>query len=144
MAQASRLRIRFATFVLLRELRVSSERTARTGPALGFSVGITFEHPAWLLLLALAAPAIWTGLAWFASMSRIRRLSAVAARVVLIALITAMLAGASSVRRTQRLAVIGLLDVSDSVRLFGHAPPSPTPDGATEYTSLTPSRSASA
>lgn len=84
-----------------------------------FPVGLTFEHPAWLLLLLLAAPAAWAGLRWFSSMSRVRRVSAVLLRVVLIALITAMLAGASAVRKTDKLAVIGVVDVSGSVRLFG-------------------------
>lgn len=82
-------------------------------------MGLTFEHPAWLLLLLLAAPVAWMGLQWFSSMSRIRRWTAVGTRVILISLITSMLAGASSVRRTDRMAVIGIIDVSASVRLFG-------------------------
>lgn len=82
-------------------------------------MGVTFEHPAWLLLIIAAVPMAWAGLRWFAPMSRIRRWSAVLLRVLLISLISAMLAGASSVRRTDRLAVIGVVDVSESVRMFG-------------------------
>lgn len=83
------------------------------------SVGLTFEHPEWLWVLLLAGPAGWVAMRWFASMSRIRRISAVAFRVLLIALIAGMLAGASSVRRSAKLAVIGVVDVSGSVRMFG-------------------------
>jgi uncharacterized membrane protein len=83
--------------------------------------GITFERPVWLLLLLLAAPAAWVGLRWFVSMSMLRRWSAVVARVLLIALLAGMLAGASMVRKTDRLAVIGVVDVSGSVRRYGDA-----------------------
>jgi uncharacterized membrane protein len=82
-------------------------------------VGLTFEHPGWLFLLLLAIPVAWAGLRWFAPMSMVRRWSAVAIRVLLIALVSAMLAGASSVRRTDRLAVVAVVDVSQSVRMFG-------------------------
>lgn len=83
--------------------------------------GITFERPVWLLLLILAVPTVWVGLRWFVSMSMVRRWSAVAARVILIALVAGMLAGASMVRKTERLAVIGVVDVSGSVRRYGDA-----------------------
>jgi Ca-activated chloride channel homolog len=89
--------------------------------------GITFERPLWLLLLLVVAPTTWIGLRWFVSMSVVRRWSAVLARVVLIALVAGMLAGASMVRRTDRLAVIGIVDVSGSVRRFADA--GMTPDG---------------
>ncbi|MEX2219048.1 MAG: VWA domain-containing protein [Phycisphaerales bacterium] len=81
-------------------------------------MSVTFEHPAWLLLILLAIPIAWAGLRWFSSMSRARRLSAVLLRVTVIALVSAMLAGASSIRRTDRIAVIGVVDVSSSVRMF--------------------------
>jgi Ca-activated chloride channel homolog len=88
------------------------------GP-LRFPVGITFEQPVWLLLIVLAVPLALIGLWWFDAMSRVRRLSAVLLRVILISLISAMLAGASAVRRTAELAVVGVVDVSGSVRMFG-------------------------
>lgn len=69
--------------------------------------------------MLLAIPLAWAGLWWFDAMSRARRVSAVLLRVILIALISAMLAGASSVRRTAELAVVGVVDVSGSVRMFG-------------------------
>lgn len=86
---------------------------------LGLSLG--FDQPAWLWLVAAALPLAWLGARWFASMSVVRRGSAVALRVLLVALIAGMLAGASAVRRTDRIAVIGVVDVSGSVRRFAGA-----------------------
>lgn len=79
---------------------------------------LRFEQPEWLLLLGLAVPVAVLGLRWLVAMSPARRWSAVITRVVLIALITGMLSGATAVRRTQRLAVIALVDVSGSVERF--------------------------
>ena len=56
-------------------------------------------------------------------MSPVRRASAVVLRVGLLALLAAMLAGASAVRRTDRIAVVGIVDVSGSVRMFGSLGP---------------------
>lgn len=72
--------------------------------------------PAWLLLLALGAPVAWTGLRWLSAMSMVRRVSAVVLRVLLIALIAGVLAGASTMRSADRLALIAVVDVSGSVR----------------------------
>lgn len=77
-----------------------------------------FEQPIWLLLGLLVIPVVWTGLRWFVSMGKVRRVSAVVLRSVLIALVAGMLAGVSTVRVTNRLATIGVMDVSDSVRRF--------------------------
>lgn len=82
-------------------------------------MGLTFDQPSWLWLLVLAVPTALGGVAWFSSMSRVRKWAAVGARVIVIALLAAMLAGASSVRKLDRMAVIGVVDVSESVRLFG-------------------------
>jgi len=82
-------------------------------------VSLTLAQPWWLLLAALAAPLGVVALRSFDAMSRLRAWSAVVARGGLLALLAAMLAGAASVRQTDRLAVIGVVDVSDSVRRFG-------------------------
>lgn len=84
-------------------------------------MGLTFSNPAWLFVLLLIIPTFWIGLKWFASMGRVRRWSVVLARAALLALIAAILAGLSSERRSDRIAVIGVFDVSDSVRLFANA-----------------------
>lgn len=77
---------------------------------------LRFEQPEWLALLALAAPAVVLGLRWLVGMSPVRRWSAVLARLALIALVTGMLAGATAVRRTERLAVVAVIDISGSVQ----------------------------
>lgn len=80
------------------------------------SVPVTFEQPWWLLLALLALPVIVSGMISLRSMSRVRAWSVVLLRSLLIALVACMLAGASTVRRTDRLAVIAVVDVSESVR----------------------------
>jgi uncharacterized membrane protein len=82
-------------------------------------VQVSFDQPVWLWLIALAVPLAAAGAMCFSAMSRVRRWSAIAVRVVLLALLSAMLAGASAVRRTDKVAVVAVVDVSDSVRLFG-------------------------
>jgi Ca-activated chloride channel family protein len=84
-------------------------------------VPVTFEQPWFLLLLGLAAPVAWIGLTWFTTMSRLRAWTGVVARVALIALVAGMLAGASAVQWTSRLAVVAVVDVSRSVRTFAGA-----------------------
>lgn len=84
---------------------------------------VRFENPAWLLVAAMAIPAGWMALRWFMTMSRIRRWSAAVARAALLALIASLLAGAVSVHRTNRLAVVAVIDVSESVRRFARPDP---------------------
>ncbi len=71
-----------------------------------------------MLLLAVALPMAVAGLYWFIAMSRWRRWSALILRALLIALLCAMLAGATSIRRTDKLAVVAVVDISGSVRSF--------------------------
>ncbi|MEM7755323.1 MAG: VWA domain-containing protein [Planctomycetota bacterium] len=80
---------------------------------------VSFEDPRWLWALAVAVPLAVVGLRWFVAMSGLRRWSAVLVRAVLSALIVALLAGASSVREVDRLAVVAVVDVSESVSRFG-------------------------
>lgn len=79
---------------------------------------LTFERPYWLWLMLLAIPAAFVGLRWFLSMSGSRRVLSVLLRGVLIALLSGLLAGASTVHESKRLAVIGVIDASGSVRRF--------------------------
>lgn len=79
---------------------------------------MTFEAPAWLWLALLGVPAGALAIRLLAAMTLVRRWSAALARAALIALITITLAGASSVRQTNRLAVVAVIDVSGSVRRF--------------------------
>lgn len=82
---------------------------------------MTFANPIWLLVALIALPCAWTAWKWFRSMSRGRALSAGAARAILLALLAMALAGAASVRQSDRVAVIGVVDVSDSVRQYADA-----------------------
>ena len=80
---------------------------------------ITFDNPSWLWLGLLAIPMAAMAIRDFrAAMSTYRAWSAALARAVLIALIATILAGASSVRETKRLAVVAVVDISDSMRLL--------------------------
>ncbi|MCA9309906.1 MAG: VWA domain-containing protein, partial [Phycisphaerales bacterium] len=81
-------------------------------------MSITFAHPAWLLLLLLVVPVGWTAWRWFQAMTRLRMITTIAARSLLIALIACMLAGAATVRVTDRVAAIAVVDVSESVTQF--------------------------
>lgn len=81
-------------------------------------MGVDFAQPLWLGLALVALPTCWAALRWLRSMSGVRAASAGLLRLVVIALIAAMLAGATAVRRTDRMATIVVVDVSESVRTF--------------------------
>lgn len=89
---------------------------------------VRFEHPEWLWVVAAAIPMGYLAVRWFLTMSRVRRWSAALARAFLLAALASLLAGAVSVRRTDRLAVVGVIDVSDSVRRFASGPSDLEPD----------------
>lgn len=84
-------------------------------------MGLRFDDPIWMLLVIAAIPLGVAGLRWMRAMSRTRAWSAIVARLVVVALIAMMLAGASSVRRVDRMAVVVVVDVSGSVRRFAPA-----------------------
>lgn len=82
-------------------------------------MNLVFVEPIWLALALVALPLGFVLVRWCVAMASVRRWSAVATRVVLMSLIAAMLAGASTVRETSKVAVVAVVDVSDSVRRFG-------------------------
>jgi uncharacterized membrane protein len=82
-----------------------------------------FDQPVWLWLLIAAVPLAWIGLMFFVGMSRGRRWVSILLRTTLLGLIAATLAGLASVRTTNKLAVVALVDVSDSVRRWGGITP---------------------
>lgn len=86
-------------------------------------MSLSFEDPSRLWLLLLALPLAVVGVRWFRAMIPLRRASAVGTRVVLIALIVGMLAGARRVRETDSLATIAVIDLSESVLRFGDLGP---------------------
>ncbi len=77
---------------------------------------LRLSEPFWLILLALCIPTLWLGAHWLLGMSAARRVTVIASRTLLLALLSLALAGASSPRQTDALAVVVVLDVSDSVR----------------------------
>jgi Ca-activated chloride channel homolog len=79
---------------------------------------MSFQQPVWLWLIVLIPAFVAVALTCFVAMSTARRWSAILLRVTLIALLTAMLAGASAQRQSDRLAVVAVVDVSGSVRRF--------------------------
>jgi len=68
-----------------------------------------------LLLALLAVPVAVTGWVLFQSMSGVRRVVAIVVRVALIVAIAVLLAGIASTRETRKLAVVAVMDESDSV-----------------------------
>ncbi|MCW5764386.1 MAG: VWA domain-containing protein [Phycisphaeraceae bacterium] len=86
-------------------------------------MSIRFEQPEFLWITALTIPMAVAGLAWFGAMAGVRRWSAVMVRTLLLATLSAMLAGVSTVRTTDRLAVVAVVDVSGSVRSYVPAAP---------------------
>ncbi len=85
-------------------------------------MSLRLSEPVWLLLLLIALPTAWAAVRWLHAMSRMRAWSAVGMRTLLLAMLALMLAGATSVRRTDRLCVVLVVDASESVRRFATAP----------------------
>lgn len=81
-------------------------------------MNLRFDQPLWLLVAALVIPMAVIALRWFGTMAPTRRWSAIVIRLALLALLAAILAGASSVRRTNKVAVIAVIDASGSIRRY--------------------------
>jgi uncharacterized membrane protein len=82
---------------------------------------IRVEQPEYLWLMAAVAPMGLLALAWFVSMSRARVWTAIVLRAALVGLLALALAGVSRVQTTRKLAVVAVVDVSESVRRWGSA-----------------------
>ncbi|MFT3685644.1 MAG: VWA domain-containing protein [Phycisphaerales bacterium] len=81
-------------------------------------MSLRIEDPTWLWLMLASLPLALVALYAFTAMSQLRRWSAILARVLLLAVLIAALAGASSVRRTDKAALVVAIDNSGSVRSF--------------------------
>ncbi len=79
---------------------------------------IQFEKPLMLLLALVAVPLVLLGWFLLRTMDPLRRTVSLAMRAGLLLLVALMLAEPHAVREHDHLTVIGLLDVSDSVRRF--------------------------
>ena len=88
-------------------------------------MSLRFDQPAILLLgLAVAALAVFSW-RWLATMDRLRRTVVVSLRSVVLLSLVVMLAGPRTVREHNDLTVIGVLDLSGSVKQFAQLPPVP-------------------
>jgi uncharacterized membrane protein len=81
-----------------------------------------FDHPMLLLLALLAIPLWIVGWRALRGMDRVRRVTALLLRTVLLAALAIILAGPSARRTHDHLTVIGLLDISGSVQRFAQLP----------------------
>src|SRR5271156_4767819 len=77
---------------------------------------ITFGNPWWLILIPMILPPlIWTSFRSLSGLGPIRRTMAILLRTAVISLIILALADLQSIRRTDRLTTMFLLDASNSV-----------------------------
>jgi len=83
---------------------------------------ITFDQPVFLGLLLLAIPLIVIGWRTLLGFDALRRIVVLIARTAVIALVAIILAGPRLRQEHDQLTVIGVLDVSDSVRRFAQIP----------------------
>lgn len=89
--------------------------------------GVRVDEPLWLA--AMASLGFLLGLLaarWMTAMAPVRRRSALLARTILFALLGALLGGATSLRTSDQVATVVVLDVSGSVRRFYTPPASST------------------
>lgn len=99
-------------------------------------MSLRFEDPLWLLLALVALPGLLVAARWLHAMSRVRAWSVGLVRAALLGLLAMALAGAAAIRSTDRLAVIAVVDVSDSVRRLAPGAPGRAADalaGAREF-----------
>lgn len=99
-------------------------------------MNLHFEQPLILLLALLAIPLLLIGWRAFQGMDTVRRVASLVLRGVLLGLIVFMLAGPHSVREHDHISVIGLVDISGSMRRFADMPDVSEMPGATNIDSL--------
>jgi Ca-activated chloride channel homolog len=81
------------------------------------------DDPRWLALLVFGLVCAVIGWRWFRAMPALRRMPAMMARVLLVGAIALALAGLHAQRPADRVAVVGVIDVSRSVRSFASFEP---------------------
>ena len=78
----------------------------------------SIDDPRWLVLVLVGLACAGLGWRWLRAVPRMRRVPAVGARVLLALACALALAGLHADRRTDRVAVVAAVDVSQSVRSF--------------------------
>lgn len=86
---------------------------------------LRFDQPAILLLGLAVIPLVVLSWRWLATMDRLRRTVVVALRAVVVLCLVVMLAGPRTVREHDDMTVIGVLDLSGSVKRFARLPDVP-------------------
>lgn len=93
---------------------------------------IYFDHPEYLLIALLAVPLVIVGWLTMRNMDLLRKVLSLGLRAVLLAGLSVMLASPHIAREHHRVTVIGLLDISTSVRRFAELPAETEP-GSQSY-----------
>ncbi len=88
-------------------------------------MNLRFDQPAVLLLGLVIVPLVVLSWRWLATMDRLRRTVVVALRAIVILSLIVMLAGPRTVREHDNMTVIGVLDLSGSVKRFAELPDVP-------------------
>ena len=86
---------------------------------------VRFDQPELLWLALGCVPMMVLGWRWLSVMDRLRRTTVLGLRAVLLLSVVVMLAGPRSVREHDNLTVIGVLDLSGSVKRFARLPEIP-------------------
>ena len=88
-------------------------------------MNLQFDQPAILLLGLVVVPLVVLSWRWLSAMDRLRRTVVIALRTVVLLTLIAMLAGPRTVREHDNMTVIGVLDLSGSVKRFAQLPDVP-------------------
>jgi Mg-chelatase subunit ChlD len=93
-------------------------------------MAIRFDQPEWLLALAAMVPMAVLVWSWFSAMAWPRKAASVLVRLLLLAVLLGTLAGATAVKRSDKLALIAVVDTSASVRTLAPGAAEAGPAGA--------------
>jgi hypothetical protein len=88
-------------------------------------VNVRFDQPELLLLGLLSLPLVVLGWRWLANLDRFRRATVLLLRTAVIVSLAVILAGPRTIREHDNLTVIGVLDLSGSVKRFAQLPEDP-------------------
>jgi len=84
-------------------------------PGLTDTYGLRFAQPSWLAAAVLVIPVIWMGVRSLGQLGRTRRIVSIALRVLVVALLAAILARPEITRTSKHVTVIAVVDRSRSV-----------------------------
>ncbi len=99
-------------------------------------MNVSFDQPTFLWLALVAIPIIVLGYRWLDATDALRRTVVTTLRAGLVIAVAVMLAGPRRVTEHDHLTVIGILDVSESVRRFARLPAADQLDGASNMAYL--------